>query len=253
MVRSGVTLADLVRVADGWPLALLLAAALVGRALSSGRRRMALNEALHELRRPLQALVLAFPAEEHRAVDLSRQTAAALARLERRINGDPDPGRREPIALRPLLAAAVARWRAEAECRGGRLALGPVPPARVDGDRDSLERALDNLIVNAIEHGGGTASVGAEVEDRSVRIVVVDAGAAGDAHDAPGRLRAEGAAGLLAPLARRSGRGLRGHGLRIARRVAARHGGALVLRRRDAGTEAALELPRPAAGSRGRL
>ena len=44
--------------AAGWPIGLALAALLVGHRAGEARRRASLNLALHELRRPLQALVL---------------------------------------------------------------------------------------------------------------------------------------------------------------------------------------------------
>lgn len=43
----------------GWPVAASLAVAVVAQGLRAGRHRTALNEALHELRRPLQAIALA--------------------------------------------------------------------------------------------------------------------------------------------------------------------------------------------------
>ena len=59
------------------------------------------------------------------------------------------------MRLQPLLQAAVGRWRARAVPRrrlaGAALAGGR---AVVIGDRAGLSQALDNLIVNAIEHGG---------------------------------------------------------------------------------------------------
>ncbi|HEU4945103.1 MAG TPA: hypothetical protein VFT10_08075, partial [Solirubrobacterales bacterium] len=50
---------ELAQIIAGWPLALSMAAAVAAQSLRAGRRRLALNEALHELRRPLQAVVLA--------------------------------------------------------------------------------------------------------------------------------------------------------------------------------------------------
>ena len=41
-----------------WPLGLTLAAVVVGDRIREARRRAGLNRALHELRRPLQSLVL---------------------------------------------------------------------------------------------------------------------------------------------------------------------------------------------------
>ena len=82
--------------------------------------------------------------------------AAALERLDREINGEAvgAVGRRSPRrrCWRRRSCAGAAR----AALRGGSLRLRLAPPARpaVDADRREISQALDNLIVNAIEHGG---------------------------------------------------------------------------------------------------
>ena len=50
---------ELAEIVAGWPLAATMAAVATAQGLRAGRRRGALNEALHELRRPLQAIALA--------------------------------------------------------------------------------------------------------------------------------------------------------------------------------------------------
>ncbi len=245
-------LAELVRFGTGWPLALSLAVAVTAQGLLAGRRRTALNEALHELRRPLQALVLAVPAAPRPGgEELSRQTAVALERLEREINGEPSEPASEAVAIAPLLAGAVARWRLAAEYAGRSLELRE-GAARVEvrGDRDDLARALDNLIVNAVEHGGPRVRIEAEVGDgATVRIAVADSGAGERRGGARARSRAREAGTRAAvAVARLGGRRRRGHGLRVVRRVAAAHGGELRLRRGVAGTEAVLVLPLLEAG-----
>ena len=81
---------ELTQLVDAWPLGASLAAA-AAQGLLAGRRRTALNEALHELRRPLQVLALIPPtaaAERAPAVEGEVQMAAtALGWLEREING----------------------------------------------------------------------------------------------------------------------------------------------------------------------
>ena len=117
---------ELAQFVAAWPLGASLAAAVAVRGLRVGRRRTALNEALHELRRPLQALALAFAAAERvsaGALEGSLRLAAAgagaaRARDQRRAGGI---SARAPIPVRPLLEAAVGRWRARAAL-GGRLA-----------------------------------------------------------------------------------------------------------------------------------
>ena len=173
-------LAELARFAAGWPLALSLALVVTGQGLLAGRRRMVLNEALHELRRPLQALSLALPAAAAPAgEELTRQAAAALVRLEREVNGEAPVAAQEPVAVASLLAAAVARWAGLARRAGTSLTLcGGGAGASVRGDRDGIERALDNLIVNAVEHGGPQVGVAAEAAGPRLRIVVRDSGTA---------------------------------------------------------------------------
>jgi signal transduction histidine kinase len=232
----------LAEIAAGWPLAASIAAATVG-GLRAGRRRTALNEALHELRRPLQALALTTPPGRgvEPTLESSLQLAvAALERLEREVNGEAARPRVAPLRARPLLEAAVARWRGRAVRSGGSLELrweAGEPTLR--GDRCALAQALDNLIVNAIEHGGARISVEASGSGGALRIVVCDSGR-----------RAQPARGTLAEaIARLAGRRRRGHGLRLVRRTAVAHGGRFELRCAETGTAAALELPLLAAES----
>ena len=95
--------------------------------------------------------------------------AAALERLDREINGGParrGPRRGAPAAAaagcgRALAGAGGARPAARWSCAGG--------PARRSsiGDRSGLAQALDNLIVNAIEHGGPSIVVEARPPGRA--------------------------------------------------------------------------------------
>jgi len=231
---------ELAQFVSAWPFgaSLALAVALRGRRL--GRRRSALNEALHELRRPLQALALSVPAVERvppEALEGSvRLAATALQRLEREINGGAPVFARAPIPARSLLEAAVERWRARAAITGGSLSLRwGAGAAVVEGDRCELAQALDNLIVNAIEHGGPEVVVEARAQSGRLRVAVVDSGRGSRPASRP-----VGPADLIARL---TGRRRRGHGLRIVGRTAAAHGGDFRLRRTESATAAVLELP----------
>jgi signal transduction histidine kinase len=237
--RLAVTL-ELAQIAAAWPLGVSLAAAAAARGLHVGRRRMALNEALHELRRPLQALALAVPggrAGEASATQGSLQMAsAALERLEREINGETVTVVRSPLLARPLLDSAIGRWQGRAVLAGGSLALRwRAGEAIVHGDRCGLSQAFDNLIVNAIEHGGPDVLVEAEVRRGRLCLSVTDRGCESRA-DSRGRRPAR-------LISRLSGRRLHGHGLRVVRRTAAAHGGDFRLRSSALGAEAVLELP----------
>lgn len=228
---------ELAEVAGGLPMALSLALAGGITTLREGRRRAALNEAMHELRRPLQTLSLALPADSARlgALESSLLMAvAAVERLDREINGTAEAGTRGPVAVEPLLQAAVERWRGRVEREGRRLRLrNEGPPLLVCGDATELAFALDNLISNAIEHGHGMVTMEAREVEGHVSVAVVDEGSnsAGDEGSGPS-LRT-----------RLSGRCRHGHGLRVVGRVARAHGGSFRLRRSSTGTEARLELP----------
>lgn len=233
---------ELAEIAGSWPLVATLAAVAAAQGLQAGRRRSALNEALHELRRPLQAIALAggdgrgsLPVLESSV----RLAAAALDRLDHEVNGGGLRRPPEEIELRPLVEAAVRRWRGRASLGGGSLKLRwRAGWTIVVGDRVELSQALDNLIVNAIEHGGPAISINARPHKGRVRIVVADSGRAArpaGRRDTPADV-----------IARLSGR-RRGHGLAVVRRVAETHDGRFSLRRSERGSLAILDLP-PAGG-----
>jgi signal transduction histidine kinase len=237
-------LAELTRIEAGWPLAASLAVALTTQGLLAGRRRMALNEALHELRRPLQGLVLTVGAGDPRDAGLSEQTTLALARLDREINGGAAVERRQEIEVAALLERAVRRWQGRAALAGRTLRLRDHCSAvTLSGDQGALAQALDNLIANAIEHGGSRVLIGAELEPPVARLLVADSG-----RSSPRARRTPVLSRLIASL---PGRRRRGHGLRVVRRVAATHGGEFRLRRCETGTEATLELPLAGGGGSG--
>jgi signal transduction histidine kinase len=234
---------ELAELAARLPFAASLATVGSGGAPRLARRRTALNEALHELRRPLQALALAMPpeVESRPAVDSSlRLAAAALERLDLEINGGRRRMRLEEVDLRSLTAAAVQRWKAWAEAGGGRLTLRwRAGEAEVRGDAVDLAQALDNMIINGLEHGGPDVVVEVSAGGGELRVLVRDSGAfragSGSARRVPGR-------------GRLTGRLRHGHGLRVVRRVAAAHGGSFELRAGGRGTEAVLRVPAAARG-----
>jgi signal transduction histidine kinase len=237
-------MSELAQIVAGWPLATTLAAVAAAQSLRAGRRRGALNEALHELRRPLQAIAFAGgPAGSPPALESSvRLAAAALERLDREVNGGGLPRPPEELELRPVLEAAVRRWQARGSLSGASLKLRwRAGRAIVIGDRVELAQALDNLIVNAIEHGGPEISVDARPYRGGVRIVIADSGRA-----ARPSTRMDTPAEVIARL---SGRRRHGHGLPVVRRIAAAHNGRFALRRSERGSLALLELP--LAGDRG--
>jgi len=138
-------------------------------------------DASHELRTPLTALranveLLALdidldPDERRRlAADLSVQLdqfgrlVAGLVELAR---GARPPERPETLRLDELAADAVARARALAPTTPFTL---EAEPTAVVGDRDALERAVANLLDNAVKHGGADAPVEVSVADGAISV-----------------------------------------------------------------------------------
>ncbi|MEJ7875922.1 MAG: HAMP domain-containing sensor histidine kinase [Solirubrobacterales bacterium] len=210
-----------------WPVVLSLALVVAGGRLREDRRKRTLNERLHELRRPLQALALAAKppvADKPEPLELALM---ALRDLDREVNGEKIDFVRRPVEARMLAIAACERWRVRAASAGRRIgvrwrcgeALADVDPARIS-------QALDNLIANALEHGGGPITLEGLRHGDRIDLIVRDSGSS-----TPSRLRDHADP-------------RRGHGLRITRRIARGNGGDLRVRRRgQAGTVAALILP----------
>jgi signal transduction histidine kinase len=223
---------ELAEVAAGLPVAVSFALAGGITGLREGRRRSSLNEAMHELRRPLQALSLALPANRPAspAVDSSlRLAAAALTRLDREINGTPPADAHTRLSPHLLLEESVLRWRAQARLAGASLELvWGAGGVSIEGDRAELAQAVDNLIGNAIEHGGGEVTIEGRKAGAWLLITVSDSG---------------GPPASARPRGRRPRR--RGHGLRVVARTAHSHGGSFSLCRQERGMEASLRLPLP--------
>lgn len=209
-----------------WPVALTMAVVAVRDRVRDGRRRRTLNERLHELRRPLQALVLASRRSAGPGPDPLEQALAALRDLDREVNGGGCELRRRPVEARMIAIAAAERWRTRVAAAGRRIAvrwtcgeeLADVDPARV-------AQALDNLIANALEHGRGPITIEGARRAGGIELAVRDRGAR-----QPVRAREH-----------RDPR--RGHGLRVAGALARGNGGELRVRATGGGTVAALELP----------
>lgn len=227
---------ELAEIAAGLPVAASFAMATGITALREGRRRSSLNEAIHELRRPLQALALSLPGDSGRAEAMGsalQMAAAAVDRLDREVNGSLAEAAPEPVALKPIVESAIERWRVRAGSEGRRLRLRwSAGAVELRGHDVELAQVVDNLISNALEHGRGEVAVDVRREGDLVCLEVCDdGGSTGTSKRRRLRGRARGA------------RRRHGHGLRIARRVAARHGGSFHLHRSPRGTTARLTLP----------
>jgi signal transduction histidine kinase len=141
---------------------------------------------------------------------------------------------REPLELGALLAAAVAAVQPAALGKGVALAMeGPATDCPLLGDRALLERAVQNLLDNAVRHTppGGHICVRWAREGRYQSFQVEDSGPGIAAHDLPH---------LFTPLyrsepSRNRQTGGAGLGLTIARRILRAHGGDLEAANGEAG------------------
>ncbi len=195
----------------------------VHRSRLASHRTVVLNRALHELRRPLQALVLLAerPLPERAALrGCLEQARGALGELDATINGGAGAPVASPTPLSDLTSGLGRRWRPFG------VAVHAVPDeGAVIADPVRLGAALDNLVANAFDHGSGRVDVRAFTEGDVARIEVRD----------------EGPSSRQAP----TGDPRRGHGLVLARAAASDSGGALIgpSASEDGGTFAALTLP----------
>jgi signal transduction histidine kinase len=236
-----------VLIASGWVAALAALAAVAVVRASAGRRLALVAEAAHELRGPLTAALLGLhglvgdPAGARRvaAVELElRRAALALADLDAAPQGRRTPQCAEPVDLRGLLAEVVEAWRPVAGSLASELLFDPSGSrVLVHADRLRLVQAVGNLVLNALEHGAGPVRLRAHATRTHARIEVRDHGP-----------------GLPAPVASLSTgaphAGRRGHGLAIAARAVAPHGGRLLTAPVSSGACVVLELPRADAAPR---
>jgi signal transduction histidine kinase len=240
-------------------LLLLAAALMAGERWRVVRQRSALNRALHEIRRPLQALALLAPgfpalAGHGRAAGHDRvpglsgpvadpvgdpvlQAISAVGQLDRELNGGPAvPVRAETIACRLMADACVRRWQSRARLSGASIELAwSGHDVLVRGDGVALAAALENVIVNAIEHGGPRVTVAGHAVGRRVRIEVRDNGR--DARETEHR---GSPAEILARL--RAG-SAHGHGLAVASATVLNHGGKFETEFSDRGSRVVILLP----------
>ncbi len=241
-----------------WCLALLLLALLMAQSIRTSRRRVAMNRALHELRRPLQALALILPEQNpaqglgasqrppvrHRGIAAGSlwQAIRAAGDLELELNGGRADSRPEELVAGRLLAeACVRRLRPRAKLEGANIELRWAgPDALIRGDGVVLSGALENLLLNAIEHGGRLITVNALTVAKRLRIEVIDSG------------RDPQAGGLSRILGRQPAlraRHQHGHGLKVVRQAAAEHEGRFSFQKTGRGSCARLVLPVNSAGA----
>ena len=218
-----------------------------------GSQRQLLRDVSHELRSPLARLRVALALAE-RAGDAERarlwpRLVQECDRLEALIGEilvlarvDAESSQPQPVDLPALLGKLREDARLLAPQQDIRLEVAP--QLRLSGWPELLERALDNLLRNALRFNppGQPLEIAARRDGEHLLLEVRDHG--------PG-VPAEHLPQLGEPFFRAPGQSSPGHGLglAIARRAAQRHGGQLVLANHpDGGFVARLELPLTAEG-----
>lgn len=212
---------------------------------ADARRRELVTNVSHDLRTPLTALrgylEAMDGAEEERArayLAAAQRSAARLGRLIdqlfelSRLEGQVEPMWWEAFPPQELVSDVTQKFALQAERQGIDLAIAADPSLPfVRGDLGAIERALSNLLENALRHtpSGGAVRICVYRGESGVAVAVEDSG--------PG-IAAEDVERVFERFYRvevgRSGEGS-GLGLAIAKRVVELHGGSIGVTRGGAG------------------
>ena len=217
------------------------------------RERAFVADASHELRTPLALLktelelALRKPrtAEE---LELSLRSAAEetdrLVRLAEdlllvaRADQGRLPIRTSRVRVRELLALVAGRFEHRAEGLGRGVAVSADDELELVADPVRLEQALDNLVDNALRHGGGTVRLVAEARGGLVELHVLDEGDGFPPAFVPRAFERFSRADEA------RGRGGSGLGLALVDVIAQAHGGTVQAANRDGhGADVWLSLP----------
>jgi two-component system, OmpR family, sensor kinase len=198
------------------------------------RERDFIADASHELRTPLAILQTEIEvalrnqrtnAELRSALAVAGEETERLARLAddllvlERADRDDLELNRERLSIGELLEQVAARFASHAAAQGRAIDVDVAEETSIEGDRDTLQRAVGSMLDNALRHGRGPIALLARRSDTAVEIHVLDAGSGfrpeflGRAFDRFARAD---------PTRTTSGAGL---GLAIVRSIARAHGG----------------------------
>jgi two-component system OmpR family sensor kinase len=214
------------------------------RNLIDGQRRL-LHDVSHELRSPLARLQAAIGLA-HQQPD---KLATSLERIEResvrmdklvgelltlsRLEATQRITHKEPIDIGEMVEQIAEDARFESSGSGATIIVAATDGITVSGAPDLLWRAIENVVRNAIKHGGGAAEVAVTQRDGHVDIAVRDHGPGIHPDDLPSLFqpffRCQTADGSQSSV---DGHGL---GLAIARRVIDAHDGSIRVQNRDGG------------------
>jgi two-component system sensor histidine kinase CpxA len=156
--------------------------------LLSAERRL-LQDVSHELRSPLSRLSLAAElildaSDPAAAVNRVRREIKRLSQLVatllevNRVESDPSSIKIEPVPIVPLTQEIITDCSVEADVRNVQIETHMRSTAIVEGDRELLRRAIENVLRNAIRFAPTESCVIVRVDDgdRRVRISIRDHG-----------------------------------------------------------------------------
>ncbi|MDX6688869.1 MAG: hypothetical protein QOG15_326 [Solirubrobacteraceae bacterium] len=198
------------------------------------RERTFVADASHELRTPLAILKTELelalrrgrsPAELRAALQSAAEETDRLAQLAEAllVLARSDDGRlalrRSDVSAGRLLADVRDRFELRLRDTGRRVVVEDAPAVRIDADPMRVEQALDNLVENALRHGGGDVRLSARNGAGEVELHVRDSGPGFDDAFIAGAFERFSRAD---PARAGGGSGL---GLAIVRVIARAHGG----------------------------
>ena len=190
------------------PLALMLTE--VELALARPRTPEELTQALHSVNDEVRRLI-------NLAEDLLERAGAEEAGV---------PIEAQPVDLVTLAGRVADRFSASAEDRGIRITGSP--SAELQGDVTRLDRALSNLVDNALRHGDGDVEIDIRATPAGAELTVTD----------------QGAGIATSPAASAAPDGL---GLTIVREIVRAHGGTMEIQHADGQTSVRMDLRSPEA------
>ncbi len=156
-------------------------------------RRDFLANVSHDLRTPIAAIQLMVETLRTGSVNDARsekllnsiyEQTASLQQLSQEmldlsmIESGRMPFKLVETSLAAVLAPTCQRMAAQAEHKGVRLTLQPLPHVRMWADVNQVQRTLQNLLHNAIKYTptGGDIDISVEVGDEEVTVAVADTG-----------------------------------------------------------------------------
>jgi signal transduction histidine kinase len=206
-------------------------------------QRRLLHDVSHELRSPLARLQVAVGLvrqDPQRIASSLDRLETEIARLDRlvgelltlsRLEAGDVPVHRSQVDVIELLAGVVADARFEARANGRDLSWQEGAEYSIEGHRELLHRAFENVLRNAVKYTAAGTCVEVTTDrlpDGRLRVSVCDRG--------PGVLPSELEA-IFEPFRRGAAAGVDGFGLglTIARRAVSAHGGSVSAHNREGG------------------